>query len=217
MLHDKQYSVILKDEFGEIIQVEYVKIKKSSVILRALIHDSRQFIVRLLNQNERMNVTDIYIKLRVEQSIASQHLFLLKKANVVTSQKNGKYIWYSLKRDFLPIHLEFVHQLINEEYVNFEESFNERKIEKAYSILRTLGHPLRLKMLKQINEQGEICVSELYKKMELEQSVTSQHLKFLRDANFVTTKKIGKQIFYHTNFPVISSVNTFCNQYLQNF
>jgi len=43
-----------------------------------------------------MTVTDIYIKLRLEQSVASQHLAILRKAGVVQTDRQGKYIYYSL-------------------------------------------------------------------------------------------------------------------------
>ena len=43
-----------------------------------------------------MTVTDIYVKLRLEQSVASQHLAILRKAGVVQTERDGKFIFYSL-------------------------------------------------------------------------------------------------------------------------
>ena len=48
-----------------------------------------------------MTVTDIYVKLRLEQSVASQHLAILRRAGVVVTQRQGKYIYYSLNKDRL--------------------------------------------------------------------------------------------------------------------
>jgi len=43
-----------------------------------------------------MTVTDIYIKLRLEQSVASQHLALLRRAGIVVTSRDGKFIYYSV-------------------------------------------------------------------------------------------------------------------------
>ena len=57
--------------------------------------------IDLLEENERMTVTDIYIKLRLEQSVASQHLAILRRAGVVSTERQGKFIFYSLDKDRL--------------------------------------------------------------------------------------------------------------------
>ena len=46
-----------------------------------------------------MTVTDIYIKLRLEQSVASQHLAILRRAGIVATDRQGKFIFYSLDKD----------------------------------------------------------------------------------------------------------------------
>jgi DNA-binding transcriptional ArsR family regulator len=48
-----------------------------------------------------MTVTDIYIKLRLEQSVASQHLAILRRAGVVSTERQGKFIFYGLDKDRL--------------------------------------------------------------------------------------------------------------------
>jgi len=48
-----------------------------------------------------MTVTSIYIKLRLEQSVASQHLAILRRAGVVITERQGKFIYYSLDQDRL--------------------------------------------------------------------------------------------------------------------
>ena len=71
--------VIRKDETSnESIKLDYVAIKTAAMTLRAINHKLRQQIVRLLEEHKRMNVTDIYVKLRLEQSVASQHLAILR-------------------------------------------------------------------------------------------------------------------------------------------
>jgi DNA-binding transcriptional ArsR family regulator len=56
-------------------------------------------VIDLLEENGSMTVTDIYIKLRLEQSVASQHLAILRRAGVVLTDRQGKFIFYSLDKD----------------------------------------------------------------------------------------------------------------------
>jgi DNA-binding transcriptional ArsR family regulator len=46
----------------------------------------------------KMNVTEIYVKLRIEQSVASQHLAILRHEGLVTTERNGKIINYSVNK-----------------------------------------------------------------------------------------------------------------------
>lgn len=71
-------------------------IRLSVHTLRAVNHKLRQKMIDLLEDNAEMTVTDIYIKLRIEQSVASQHLAILRKAKVVFTERQGKFIYYSL-------------------------------------------------------------------------------------------------------------------------
>ncbi|MFN8331157.1 MAG: metalloregulator ArsR/SmtB family transcription factor [Saprospiraceae bacterium] len=54
-----------------------------------------------MEEQDKMTVTDIYIKLRLEQSVASQHLAILRRAGVVATERQGKFIYYSLDLDRL--------------------------------------------------------------------------------------------------------------------
>ncbi len=83
------------------IKLDYAELRKAVLVLRAVNHKLRQSVIDLLEENERMTVTDIYIKLRLEQSVASQHLAILRRAGVVTTDRQGKFIYYSLDKDRL--------------------------------------------------------------------------------------------------------------------
>jgi DNA-binding transcriptional ArsR family regulator len=64
-------------------------------------HKLRQEIIHLLEVNGQMTVTDLYVKLRLEQSVASQHLAILRRAGVVITEREGKFIYYSLDQNRL--------------------------------------------------------------------------------------------------------------------
>ena len=100
MRKQKEGNVILK-KGSEDIQLDYAELRKAVLVLRAVNHKLRQRIIDLLEEGESMTVTDIYIKLRLEQSVASQHLAILRRAGVVSTTRNGKYIYYALDNDRL--------------------------------------------------------------------------------------------------------------------
>jgi DNA-binding transcriptional ArsR family regulator len=94
----KNDSVSLKNGKNDIL-LDYVELRKAVLVLRAINHKLRQKMIDLLEENKRMTVTDIYVKLRLEQSVASQHLAILRKAGVVQTERNGKFIYYSLDKN----------------------------------------------------------------------------------------------------------------------
>lgn len=96
----KSETVVLKKGQKD-VQLDYSELRKAVLVLRAVNHKLRQRMIDLLEENQRMTVTDIYIKLRLEQSVASQHLAILRKAGVVCTDRQGKYIYYALDQERL--------------------------------------------------------------------------------------------------------------------
>lgn len=93
-------------------KVSYQELKKAQMILRALNHKLRDQILSLINVNGKINVTQIYVKLRLEQSVASQHLAILRKANIVSTTREGKIIWYSVNYETIEKISKYTHQLL---------------------------------------------------------------------------------------------------------
>ena len=100
MRKQKNETVILKKGKRD-IQLDYSELRKAVLVLRAVNHKLRQNIIDLLEESDKMTVTDIYIKLRLEQSVASQHLAILRRAGVVATDRQGKFIYYSLDKERL--------------------------------------------------------------------------------------------------------------------
>jgi len=101
MEKQKIESVTLTNKGSENIQLDYAELRKAVIVLRAVNHKLRQRIIDLLDENGSMAVTDIYVALRLEQSVASQHLAILRRAGVVDTERQGKYIYYALSRERL--------------------------------------------------------------------------------------------------------------------
>lgn len=93
---------------------DYAEVETGAQILRALNHKLRQSILKLIDESKekRMNVTDIYVNLRIEQSIASQHLAILRKAGIVKTERDGKNIRYTVNHDRLNEIREYTANLV---------------------------------------------------------------------------------------------------------
>jgi DNA-binding transcriptional ArsR family regulator len=78
------------------VTVDLGVIKKASLSLRAINHPLRKKLLELIDAKGKTPVTDIYSKLKIEQSVCSQHLAILRRANVVTTRRDGKKIFYSV-------------------------------------------------------------------------------------------------------------------------
>ncbi len=74
--------------------IDYYNVKKAALILRAVNHKLRQQLIKLIDEEKRITVTEIYVRLRLEQSVASQHLAILRKAGIVATEREGKFIYY---------------------------------------------------------------------------------------------------------------------------
>lgn len=94
------------------MKVDLLHSKKAAMILRALNHKLRQQIVKLIDEQQKMTVTEIYVKLRLEQSVASQHLAILRRAGIVDTTREGKFIFYTVAYSRLEEINQFVEQLV---------------------------------------------------------------------------------------------------------
>lgn len=88
-------------------------LKKAALILRAINHTLRQQILKLINDRKRLTVTEIYTRLRLEQSVASQHLAILRKAGYVITERDGKFIYYTVNKDRIEEVNSIIKDLIN--------------------------------------------------------------------------------------------------------
>ena len=51
------------------------------------------------------------MKLRIEQSVASQHLAILRRADIVNTTRDGKFIYYTLNEEKLRVIANLVEEL----------------------------------------------------------------------------------------------------------
>lgn len=78
------------------LKIDYLNVKKAALVLRALNHKLRQQMIQTLDAQGKMTVTEIYVQLRLEQSVASQHLAILRRAGIVRTEREGKFVYYRI-------------------------------------------------------------------------------------------------------------------------
>ncbi len=81
--------------------LDITKLESAAAKLRALAHPMRIAIIELLEENQKLSVTEIYKHLKIEQASASHHLNILKSKGVLVSRRDGKKIFYSLRNETL--------------------------------------------------------------------------------------------------------------------
>ena len=96
MAASKENFLVLNPGTRKEMKIELLTLKKADIIIRALNHKLRLQIIRLLQDKGEMTVTEIYSKLKLEQSVASQHLAILRRAGIVNTRRDGKFIFYTL-------------------------------------------------------------------------------------------------------------------------
>jgi DNA-binding transcriptional ArsR family regulator len=109
------YALIISStqENGSSLKVDLMNVKKAAMIIRAVNHKLRQQILKLIDEHGKITVTELYVKLRLEQSVASQHLAILRKAGFVTTTRDGKFIYYAVNVDRMKELNKFVEELLN--------------------------------------------------------------------------------------------------------
>ncbi|TVR77295.1 MAG: transcriptional regulator [Saprospirales bacterium] len=95
-------------------------------------------------------------------------------------------------------------------------TFNNERLQVSSEILRALAHPLRLKILEFIDSNETINVNKIYNTLNLEQSITSQHLRIMRNAGILHAERDGKFVHYTIDYEIIRraefAINNFLNK-----
>ena len=102
-----------KEELHETFKsLSPLSIKKASLAFRAINHKLRQEMISMILKNGKSSVTDIFVELRVEQSVASQHLAILRRAGIVETERDGKFMYYKLNKPKLDLMNQMISALL---------------------------------------------------------------------------------------------------------
>lgn len=77
-------------------RVDQKKMERAAYVLKAVAHPVRISIIDLLDQSERLTVTELQQVLGIEQSLLSHHLTNMRDKGLLSTQRDGKNVYYSL-------------------------------------------------------------------------------------------------------------------------
>lgn len=87
---------------------------------------------------------------------------------------------------------------------------------KAAIMLKAIAHPIRISIVGFLEDGRKRTVTEIHKKLGIEQSTASHHLVILKDRGVLSSKREGKNTWYflrHANLKdVLSSIGDCCKE-----
>ena len=105
------------EETGGDTDLDDASVKKSTAILRALNHKKRQRLIKLIDEYKRINVTDIHVRLRLEDSVTSKYLSILRDANIIIAERDGAKIYHTLNYERIAKITTLIEELMETETV----------------------------------------------------------------------------------------------------
>ena len=100
------------NEIDNLADIDYHNTKRAAMVLRALNHKLRKQLIKTIHENKRLTVTQLYRILRLDQSLTSQHLAILRKAGIVSMERNGKFSFYTINSSSIQSINQFVKNLV---------------------------------------------------------------------------------------------------------
>lgn len=80
------------------------------------------------------------------------------------------------------------------------------QLEQAANMLKAIAHPMRIAILRYLEDGKRLTVTEIHKLLNIEQSTTSHHLGILKDKGVLTSKREGKNTFYFLKHQRLSNI-----------
>jgi len=84
-----------------------------------------------------------------------------------------------------------------------------------YEIFSVFSSGTRLKILEILME-GRICVSVIADRLKMSQPTITQHLKVLRNAGLIDSKKVGYWMHYYVNEAGLKKIKNKVNLYMDS-
>jgi ArsR family transcriptional regulator len=98
--------------------------------------------------------------------------------------------------------------------VSPDERLSETTIEHRADQLKALANPVRLRMVDLIyHGGGEICVCEFMDHFDLSQPTISHHLKVLREAGLIQSRKEGTMVRHRVDETAFTALSTLMDRF----
>jgi ArsR family transcriptional regulator len=85
------------------------------------------------------------------------------------------------------------------------DQHNETAFKEQALVLRTLGHPVRLRIVVGLSGRCS-CVKEIWECLGLPQAVVSQHLKVMKENGILDARREGTRVCYSLRNPRLAEM-----------
>ena len=137
------------------LAIETKPLQKASSIYRAINHSLRLKIMEIIHKAGSINVTPIVHQLKNRQSVISAHLKILRDAKIVTAEKKGSSVFYSINYQQVNRASVFAEKLIPYKtgVAGFVQNA-ERKLTIKSKETTVTFTPMELKVIRLVCEEG---------------------------------------------------------------
>ena len=170
--------------------------EKSAKFFRVFSNKIRFSILKYLYTNKKVSVTELIKKANISESSISDQLKVLKDADLVTYEKIGLFVYYSLNHEKLMDYVKEFKEKIGDTHNSIiheidQDVFNDRKL----NVYKILANENRCEILGYL-VKNSYSVKDLMDLFYLEQPTISMHLLMLEKGNFLLAKKVGTKRIY---------------------
>lgn len=93
----------------------------------------------------------------------------------------------------------------------------KEEVKRMAKVFKALGEPTRLKIIKILaSEGGYFCVGAMAKRLGVSQPAVSQHLKILKDAGILDSKRMGFHVHYFVDAKTLKSYKKQIDELIEN-
>jgi len=84
--------------------------------------------------------------------------------------------------------------------------FSLLNYKKNAEVLKTLAHPIRIKILKELITRGACNVTQIVDILGIPQSTVSQHLSKMKSQKLIMNDRKGLEVYYSAQNKTINSI-----------
>lgn len=92
--------------------LNYNDVRNVTLFIRVFDNKVRWAILEQLEKRDYMNVTELYVALKMEQSVVSVNLAAMRRIGLVETNRHGKKVFYSINNQVV-LKLKSIIELIN--------------------------------------------------------------------------------------------------------
>lgn len=80
------------------------------------------------------------------------------------------------------------------------------QFDDSAAVLRALAHPIRMAIVDLLDKKGPTTVGDIQEALEIDQAVTSHHLKIMRYHGIVSPRRDGRHTYYELTNAVVCDI-----------